>query len=80
VELSGAIIAPGAAPQVFDSIKKIWFRYRDANEAMLAAQANPSIGGQIGTRRISSIAPIPGSSSSKSMAQPPEPLISRRFI
>ena len=47
VELSGAIIAPDAAPPDFDSITEIWFRNRDAYDAMLAARAKPSIGGQI---------------------------------
>jgi len=31
----------------FDSITEIWFRSRDAYDAILAAHANPSIDGQI---------------------------------
>ena len=47
MELAHVIIARDAAPPDFDSITEIWFRNREAYDAMLAAHANPSIGGQI---------------------------------
>jgi len=47
MELARAIIARDAAPPDFDWITEIWFRNREAYDAMLAAHANPSIGGQI---------------------------------
>ncbi len=47
VDLTGAIIVPGALPPDFDVITELWFDDRAGYESMLAAHANPAVAGAV---------------------------------
>ncbi len=49
VDLTGAIILPGAAPPDFDVITELWFDDRAGYDHMLALHADPAVAGAIAT-------------------------------
>lgn len=47
VDLSGVLRAPGVADPAFDVITEMWFEDRRTYDEMLAAYADPAIGGPV---------------------------------
>ncbi|MCL2535616.1 MAG: EthD domain-containing protein [Nocardiaceae bacterium] len=47
VDLTDSVRAPGVADPIFDVITEMWFEDRAGYDAMLAAHADPAIGGPV---------------------------------